>query len=348
MPSICRIAVLFIIFFGFETFSLAQEDLSREQGLPTRIGGPRCEGSRPGAAATIQGSFNVTGMQNSDKSPKFSVALYAAGTYISRQRVKNGGTFYFYCVPEQSALLVAEIDSNEVANYSLGSLAPPPQKNYQNIDVIWSETGKAVKQRNEVISARNSYERKPENQKNFDKAMERIAEKNGDVTLKMLEQLLERDSNDFVAWTEMGNIHFNHGKFDEAIAAYDRALSLRPDFGGAVYGNGRANLSAKKFDRAIELLSRALSLNPDSADINHYLGEAYLQNKKGSLAIVHMRRAMELAPEAKADLHLRIGWLYDAAGGKNLAAEEYKQLLQKKPDHPQKDQLLKYIKENSQ
>ena len=347
MPTVCHIALSLIILLGFTSITFSQEDLSRESGLPTRIGGNRCDGARPGAISTVQGSFNVSGLQNSDKPPKLSVSLYAAGTYVSRQRVKNGGTFYFYCVPDQSVTLVAEIDSTEVGSYSLGSLAAPPQTNYQDIYVSWSAAGEAIKQRNEVISVRNAYSRTSENQKAFEKAVGRLDEKNGDVTRKLLVELLEKDPNDYVAWTELGNIYFNQERYDDAKSSYDKALALKSDFVGALFGNGRAHLALKQLDRSIELLSRALSFNPDSADINHYLGEAQLQNKKGSLAIIYMRRAMELAPDAKADLHLRIGWLYDAAGAKDLAAVEYKQLLKKKPNHPLKEKLLKYINENS-
>ena len=345
MKLVSAISLIFGLTLCLSSISLSQEDLGRESGLPSRIGGSRCDGARPGAIATVQGSFNVTGLQNSGAAPKLAVALYAAGTYVSRQRVKNGGTFYFYCVPDQGVMLIAEIDSTEVGTYSVGSLAPPPQTNYQDIYVSWS--GEAMKQRNEVISIRNSYSRAPDNQKAFEKAMERIREKNGDATRKMLEDLLEKDPADFVAWTELGSIQYNQARYDDAIISYDKAVTLKPDFAAALFGGGRANLSAKKLDRSIELLSRALAMSPDSADINHYLGEAHLQNKKGSLAIVYMRRAMELAPDEKAELHLRLGWLYDAAGAKNLAAEEYKQFLQKRPNYPQKAKLLQYIKENS-
>ena len=266
---------------------------------------------------------------------------------MSRQRVKNGGTFYFYCVPDQSPMLVAEIDSSEVAVYSIGSLAAPPQTNYQDVTVSWSAAGESLKRRNEIISAKNAYSRTGANQKAFEKAMDRVSERKTEDARKLLAQLLKQDPNDFVAWTELGNIQFNQDRFEDAVASYDHALAVKPEHLNAMFGAGRANLSLKKLDRSIQLLTTALSLSPDSADVNHYLGEAHLQNKKGSLAIVHMRRAIELAPDAKADLHLRIGWLYNAAGAKNLAAEEYKQLLQKKPDHPFKSELLKYISENS-
>lgn len=347
MSKLYRIIICLLIAPGFALTVFPQEDLPRELGLPSRIGGSRCDGGRPGAVATVQGLFNVSGLQNSDKPPKLSVALYAGGTYVSRQRVKNGGTYYFYCVPDQGVMVVAEIDSVDVGSYSVGSLAPPPQTNYQDIYVTWSGAGKAVRLRNEVISARNAYLRSPDNQKAFEKAMDRLREKNGDIARKLLGELLEKDPKDFVAWTELGSIQFNQDQLDDSVTSYERALELKPDFDSALYGSGRANLALKKIERSIDLLSKALASHPDSADINHYLGEAHLQNKKGSLAIVHMRRSIELQPDEKADLHLRIGWLYDAAGAKNLAAEEYRQLLQKKPNHPHKDKLQKYISENA-
>ena len=325
----------------------AQEDPARESGLPTRIGGNRCEWTRPGATATVQGTFNVTGLQASEKPPVFTVALYAAGAFVSRQRVRNGGSFYFYCVPDQGVFLVAEVDSTEISTYSLSSIEPPPQTNFQDIYLAWSAASDAIKRRNEVISVRNSYERTKENQKYFEKAMAKLRERNGETTANMLLDLLEKDPNDYVALTEVGNIYCDLRRFNDAEPRYEQALTLKPDFINALFGLGRADVALKKLNRAIDVLSQAYKIEPDSADINHYLGEAYLQNKQGSLAVAHMRRAIELAPMEKADLHLRIAWLYDVAGAKNLAAEEYKLLLQKKPNHPEKQKLLQYIAENS-
>jgi len=341
----CQWVLIALVFFSGITF--CQEDPARASGLPTRIGGNRCESIRPGANATVQGSFNVSGLQNSEKLPVFSVALYASGMFISRQRVKNGSAFYFYCVPDKSVFLVAEADSTEISTYSLGSIEQPPQSNYQDIYLAWSATSDAIRRRNEVISARNLYERTKENQKLFEKAMEKLHDKNGETTAKMLNELLQKDPNDFVAFTEVGNIYCDLKRFSEAAPMYERALTLKPDFINALFGMGRADLGLKNLDRAIDVLSQAYKINPNSADVNHFLGEAYLQNKQGSLAITYMRRAIELAPAEKADLHLRIAWLYDAAGAKNLAAEEYKLLLQKKPNHPEKQKLLQYIAENS-
>jgi tetratricopeptide (TPR) repeat protein len=347
MTSVSRIAFLFALLLFIPSAFFSQEDPARESGLPVRIGGSRCEAARPGATATLQGTFNVSGYQNPDKPPEFSVALYAAGAFVSRQRVKNGGAFYFYCVPDQNVFLVAEVDSTEISSYSVGTLEPSPQTNYQDIILAWSAARDVIRQRNEVISVRNTYERTKENQKRFETAMDKLHEKNGETTARMLNDLLEQDPNDFVAMTEVANIYCDSGRYSEAEPLYIRALSLKGDFINALFGMGRVDLALKNTARAIEVLSQAYKINPTSADINHFLGEAYLQNKQGSLAITYMRKAIEIAPVGKASLHLRIAWLYDAAGAKNLAAEEYKLFLQKIPNYQDRKKLLEYIAENS-
>jgi len=73
------------------------------------------------------------------------------------------------------------------------------------------------------------------------------------------------------------------------------------------------------------------------------MGECYLQVKKGSKAIPYLNEAAKLGrPEA----HLRLGWLYNAAGMKDKAAIEYEEYLKKNPDYPDKNKLKDYIQTN--
>ncbi len=121
---------------------------------------------------------------------------------------------------------------------------------------------------------------------------------------------------------------------------------LRSDYFAALINLGKLYLSRKRLDDAILVLSNAVASNPTSAEARHYLGESYLQAKKGSLAVPQLNEAIRLAPAEKADLHLRLASLYDAAGMKAKAAAEYKMFLEKRPEHPEKKQLEKYIAEN--
>lgn len=75
-------------------------------------------------------------------------------------------------------------------------------------------------------------------------------------------------------------------------------------------------------------------------EANFLLGEAYLQLKKGSKAIPHFNEAARLG---RLDAHLRLGWLYNAAGLKDKAVAEYEEFLRKKPDYPDRKKLSEYI-----
>ena len=77
-----------------------------------------------------------------------------------------------------------------------------------------------------------------------------------------------------------------------------------------------------------------------------FLGEAYLQTKKGSLAVAQLNEAIRLDPIEKAELHLRLATLYNAAGMKSKAANEYNVFLGKRPDYAGKSKLEKYIADN--
>jgi len=294
---------------------------------------------------SITGTLNVTGVSSTGKTPKFSVAVYAGGVFVARRQLKNGGSFTFYCVPRENVTLVGEVDSTEASSVSLGFLSDPPAINRQDVNITWSDT-RDPKQQTGIVSAWSVYERNKSNQKLFDKVLDDLQAGKTDSAVKNVKELLENDPKDWGAWTVLGNIRFNNKQFEDAEIAFDRAIELKSDHVPALIGNGRACLNLKKSDKAIEVLKAAYAIEPDSADVNHFLGEAYFQIRKGSLGVPLMKRAIEIDPNGKAELHLRIAALYNAAGVKDLAANEYKLFLQKRPDHPDRKRMEKYISEN--
>ena len=48
----------------------------------------------------------------------------------------------------------------------------------------------------------------------------------------------------------------------------------------------------------------------------------------------------------KSEAHLRLAWLYNAAGMKDKAAIEYEEFLKKKPDYSDRKRLEDYISTN--
>ena len=63
----------------------------------------------------------------------------------------------------------------------------------------------------------------------------------------------------------MGNVLKDQGKLEEAIEAYKKALSLKPDYADAYNNMGNALKDQGKLEEAIEAYKKALSIKPDYA-----------------------------------------------------------------------------------
>ena len=81
---------------------------------------------------------------------------------------------------------------------------------------------------------------------------------------------------------------------DEALASYDRALALRPDYAEALNNRGNALQELKRYDEALASYDRALTLRPDYAEALNNRGNALQELKR------YRRGAGELRPRALA------------------------------------------------
>ncbi|HEV8136111.1 MAG TPA: tetratricopeptide repeat protein, partial [Pyrinomonadaceae bacterium] len=159
----------------------------------------------------------------------------------------------------------------------------------------------------------------------------------------LLGRIVAADAKDFQAWTELGTVQLLRNNFDEAEKNYRHAIEERPTFTLALLDLGRLLSMEKKFEAAIDPLTEAIKSSPTSADANLLLGEAYLQIKKGSKAVPYLTEAAKLG---KPDAHLRLAALYNGAGMKDKAAQEYEQFLKERPDYKDRKALEQYISEN--
>ncbi|HVF46950.1 MAG TPA: tetratricopeptide repeat protein, partial [Pyrinomonadaceae bacterium] len=184
-------------------------------------------------------------------------------------------------------------------------------------------------------------------EKAFDRGMAAIRENKNEDAIAIFKDIVAKDPKDHLAWTMLGTIYYSDKKYDDASPAFIKALELKPDFTLARVNMGKMEISQKNYEKAVESLTKAVELEPKSADANHYLGEAYLQMKKGSLAVGFLNKALEIAPVQKADIHLRLAALYNAANLKDRAAAEYKAFIAKVPNHADKSKFEQYIKDNT-
>jgi tetratricopeptide (TPR) repeat protein len=133
------------------------------------------------------------------------------------------------------------------------------------------------------------------------------------------------------ARNNLGNALLRKGSLDEAIAHYQRALQIKPDYAEARNNLGNALLQKGKVDEAIAYYQRALQIKPDSAEAHNNLGEALLKKGNVDEAISHYQRALQIKPD-NVEAQYNLGNALLQKGSVDEAIAHYQRALQIKPD----------------
>lgn len=120
-------------------------------------------------------------------------------------------------------------------------------------------------------------------------------------------------------------------KWQEAIAAYQQALTITPNWVEVQRELGDLFLKLERWDEAVEVYETAIGLRSDVAEVYHNLGEALLKLQRWEDAIAAYQKAIELNPE--------FSWSYNNLGDGlrelqrwNKAASAYQKAIELKPD----------------
>ncbi|MDZ7991789.1 MAG: tetratricopeptide repeat protein [Nostoc sp. EfeVER01] len=110
-----------------------------------------------------------------------------------------------------------------------------------------------------------------------------------------------------------GVCYYNNSNFNEAIADYNQAIKLKPDFVEAY--NNRGNTYAKQgnYTQAFTDYNKAINLNPNLAEAYNGRGIVYRNQGKYTQALVDFNKAIELKPN-NAEAYTGRGNVYVAQG----------------------------------
>ncbi|MBI4506137.1 MAG: glycosyltransferase [Chloroflexi bacterium] len=121
-------------------------------------------------------------------------------------------------------------------------------------------------------------------------------------------------------------------RWDEALAALNRALDLSPLLSTAHYLLGYAQLQRGAAAAAVAALRQAVQQMPFNADFHNALGAALCAAGEAA-AEAAFRRALDLAPE-RADVWSNLGELYERLRRPAEAVAAYERALAVAPDDP--------------
>jgi len=303
--------------------------------------------SQNGGGHILFGDFKVDESKaNGIKPLSFDVILYTTGgDLIARQTVGNNSRYRFTDVPSGDYELVVEVESIEIARIHLMLNETFKTDIRRDIELEWRENPIGNNKKAGITSAQ-AYHRTSTSEKRFAKAETAIDEKKYSEALDLMLQVLNEDGNDYEAWTELGTVYLMQQDAGKAESAYERSCEVNPSFFQSFFNLGKLRMSQKRFEAAIEPLEQSIKIRPNSAQANNLLGETYLQLQKGSKAVIYLNEALRLDPDGMAQVHLRLAKLYNAAGMKSKAAEEYEQFLKKRPNYLDRKSLEQYITQN--
>ncbi len=137
---------------------------------------------------------------------------------------------------------------------------------------------------------------------------------------------------------QQGNAFVERGEFTEAIAAYNRAIEIDPEYQDVYANLGVVYYQLEQLDLAAENYEKALSLDPTDGDVTYNLGALNLQraliNATGpdqellNIAIDQLNKALELSPEL-AEPHFTLGVAYLSQQQTDEAIQAFETFLAK-------------------
>lgn len=122
------------------------------------------------------------------------------------------------------------------------------------------------------------------------------------------------------------------GRHEEAVAAYKKAVELRPDFEEARIALGGLLTDLQRHDEAIAILLEAVERRPDSDSAWTQLGRALQHANRTAEAADCYARAIALNP-AQNLAYNNLGVIFDRAGQTEQAIRQFELAYEKAPGH---------------
>lgn len=125
---------------------------------------------------------------------------------------------------------------------------------------------------------------------NFQAAQNRIMQ---------LQDSVNKDPKNLVAWVELGNVLMDSGRFQEAIAAYQKSLDMDRNNVNVRVDMGTCYRNMRQPDKAAEEYRKAIAINPNHPNAHRNLAVVLafdLNNKKA--AVKELEQYIKLAPHA--------------------------------------------------
>jgi tetratricopeptide (TPR) repeat protein len=128
---------------------------------------------------------------------------------------------------------------------------------------------------------------------------ELIAEGNSEEAIRVLSALIQHQAANAYAYFFLGAAYYELHRYEQALAAYVKALAISPGYVGAMVGAGHCLRMLGRHEQAIRMGREVLTRDKNDGDALFLLGAIHFARDEGAAAIEYLNRFLETRPEAE-------------------------------------------------
>lgn len=166
-----------------------------------------------------------------------------------------------------------------------------------------------------------------------------------DEAINAFEKVISLKPDYADGYNNLGNALKMQGKSNEAIKAFNQAIEINPEYVDPLYNLGIVFKDQDRLDEAVKLFNRVIRLKPDYAKAYNNMGLALLEQGKPLEALAKYNKALECNP-AYAEAYHNKGLIFENEGKLDQALKAYKKAIECRPDYAECyyhiGQLIKY------
>lgn len=148
-----------------------------------------------------------------------------------------------------------------------------------------------------------------------------------ELLLESLSRVIENGLEDAMIYLRRGNIYYQQGELDKALADYNQAIELDSHHAVLYLRRGDVYLQQGALDKALADYDRAIELDPNNAVLYLRRGKVYGRQQAPDLTITEYSHAIEL-DSTNAEAYLQRGNVYYDLEQFELALADYQHYVE--------------------
>lgn len=157
---------------------------------------------------------------------------------------------------------------------------PVVYNNLGNIYLLKGNTEKAIECYQYAVNEKSDYSKAIINLKNA-------------RMIQSVQELLKANPQNSALHTKLGNIYSQMGGYDEAIAQYQKAISIQPKYIQAMDGLSRIYSNGQDYDKALSVLKNMQKMQPGNPTIYYNIACIYAKQNNIVESIVWLKHSIE-------------------------------------------------------